>query len=79
MMRPPPGCTPGQSRATSALQYFIASACWASALDRGGHESRERKRRGDCELTDAHVSPPFAAQGRTVDGGQIGRAHLAVK
>ena len=32
MMRPPPICTPGQSRAKSALQYFIASACWASAF-----------------------------------------------
>jgi hypothetical protein len=33
MMWPPPICTPGQSLATSALQYFIASACWASAFD----------------------------------------------
>ena len=33
MMRPPPGSTPGQSRSTSALQYFIAAACWANAPD----------------------------------------------
>src|ERR1700733_8548009 len=26
---------------------------------RGGHESRERQRRGDCKMTNAHVSLPL--------------------
>src|ERR1700722_1676119 len=33
MMRPPPGCTPGQSRSKSALQYFIAAAETRAASD----------------------------------------------
>src|SRR3984957_7050960 len=30
---------------------------------RRGHERRERQRRGDCKMTNAHVSPPLPSKG----------------
>ena len=60
MTRPPPGSTPGQSRrSTSALQYFIAAACWANAPNSVDARAASESAAAMSKMTGAHGSPPL--------------------